>query len=164
MKVLVAILISAVSLFPLLVKAEGGCPPGQYPQQGQGWKTCVPIPGYQQEAQPPETPQPQWRSNWQALATDNSKGVLGTASNQPDRQSAEQQAIASCIRNGGADCKLQASVGNGCISMVVGEKSMFFDSAPAQAQATSRATASCREENASCKVYYEACNAASRTD
>jgi hypothetical protein len=105
------------------VHAEGGCPPSQYPQQGQGWQTCVPIPGEgtQQQATPPA---PQWVSQWQAIATDKQKAVLGASMGKSSSVDSENAAISDCRSKGGVDCEIQISYRNGCVSMVIGDATM----------------------------------------
>lgn len=164
MKALLVLALASLAFTPAMSKAEGGCPPGQYPQQGQGWKTCVPIQGYQSPSAPDQPLPPKWKTNWQALAADMPKGIIGTARDQVDRATAEQRALQNCAVNGGTACKIHGSVGNGCLAMVVGESTTSFDSGSTQEQATGSAMESCKGENQSCEVYFELCNAPARVN
>jgi hypothetical protein len=137
--------------------AEGGCPPGQYPQQGQGWQTCVPIPGGatgQSNAPAPE----RWIDNWQAIATDANKGALGTSVGEPTAAKAESLALGDCRAKGGIACDIQVSYRNGCVAMVVGDKRMATRGAPTKDSAERQALTKCSEEDTNCHVFYSACS------
>jgi hypothetical protein len=152
--------IAALGLWSF-VHAEGGCPPGQYPQQGQGWQTCVPIPGAgtQQQATPPP---PQWVSQWQAIATDKQKAVLGASMGKSSSVDSENAAISDCRAKGGVDCEIQISYRNGCVSMIIGDATMNTQGAATKGAADSAALAKCGGADTSCRVFYSACNAALR--
>jgi len=137
--------------------AEGGCPPGQYPQQGQGWQTCVPIPGAGQNQAPAPIPQ-RWLDKWQAIATDTQKGSLGTAVDVDTADRAESAAMNDCHAKGGDHCEVQISLRNGCVSLVIGNTLMNTKGAPTQVEADRRALSKCQEEDKSCRVLYSACS------
>lgn len=137
--------------------AEGGCPPGQYPQQGQGWQTCVPIPGAGQNQAPSILPE-HWLDKWQAIATDSQKGALGIAVDKATGDDAEAAAMNDCRAKGGAHCEVQISYRNGCVSMVVGDTLMNTKGARTQKEADSRALSKCGEEDKDCHVFYSACS------
>lgn len=160
-RILLFLAISALQCM-FVVRAEGGCPPGQYPQQGQGWQTCVPIPGAADSQQPPAPPPALWASQWQAIATDSQNAVLGVAMGKPSSDDSAQAAIADCHAKGGMTCKVQISYRNGCIAMVVGETGMNTQGAPTKDGAEGAALAKCRGADTNCHVYYSACNAAVR--
>lgn len=87
----------------------------------------MPIPGSSgasSAVQPIELPPQQWVQQWQALATDSQKGVLGAAVNEATAQYAEQSAMADCKAKGGTQCHVEISFGNGCVAMVVGNSRM----------------------------------------
>jgi len=71
------------------VEAEGGCPPGQYPQSGQGWQTCVPVPENTSGANSARPPQVTWEERFGAVANDSDDRASGAASGR----ATEQQAI-----------------------------------------------------------------------
>lgn len=137
--------------------AEGGCPPGQYPQSGQGWQTCVPMPDTNSQGAS-STPRARWVSQWQAIATDAQAGALGKSLGQSTSDDAERMAILDCKENRGTNCVVQISMANGCVAMVVGEKLMNTKGAKTKAEAESRAVAKCEEEDTNCSVYYSACS------
>ena len=141
--------------------AEGGCPPGQFPQRGQGWQTCVPIPGsssMQTVAPPPR--RTKYETRWQAISTDATVGALGTSLNLRTQAEAEEAATADCHAKGGKDCIIQISDGNGCAVLVVGESTMNTESDMDINKATQMAMSVCKKENKKCVVYYSACGTA----
>jgi len=162
MKLRILFFLMAAAIQCLLVAhAEGGCPPGQYPQQGQGWQTCVPIPGAANQ-QPPPPPPPQWVSQWQAIATDKQKAVLGSSMGRSSSGDSERAAISDCHAKGGVDCEIQISYRNGCVSMVVGNNTMNTQGAATKGEADAAALTKCGGADTECRVYYSACNAAVR--
>jgi len=137
--------------------AEGGCPPGHYPQQGQGWRACVPD---QTEYDVPRRSSPHWQDRWAAMATDAKAAALGTAAGARSRELAEAQAIHDCRRQGGSTCKLQISHGNGCFAMAVGEKMMNFMPGRDLELAERRALDECGRTDKRCKIYHSFCSLA----
>jgi len=156
---------AAVSLFALaagfahVALAEGGCPAGQYPQQGQGWKTCVPIPD-SQDAKPGYTPV--WEDRWQAVATDSVAPILGKSVNVLSERIATDEAIADCERQGGTQCKVDITAANGCVSVVVGTKGTNFKAAKTKTEAETAGLKLCNSEDSNCNVYYSSCSQAVR--
>ena len=143
-----------------IAHAEGGCPPGQYPQQGQGWQTCVPIPVSGGDGRPAEVPHvpSKWLPQWQAIATDTSKGILGTAIDKLTGPVAEAAALSDCKAKGGSNCRIEISYGNGCVAMVVGATRLNVRASPSKDEARSLAMAQCQSNDSNCHVYYEACS------
>lgn len=137
--------------------AEGGCPPGQYPQQGQGWHSCVPVPGGNAATSEP-TSGPAWRNSWQAVAADIPKGILGSAVGKLSPMEAQDAALDDCKAKGGTNCVLQMSHGNGCIAMAVGSSRLRIISAPSQGKAEKSAMAACSAEDTACKIFYSECS------
>jgi hypothetical protein len=141
--------------------AEGGCPPGQYPQEGQGWKSCVPIPG-QAGGQDRQTAV-RWADRWQALSTDTTKAVIGTATGLDSMDEAESAALRDCESNGGSHCKITASLANGCIGMSVGSSLLTAAYGTTKAEAEQSAVDKCTKGGDSkCSVYYSSCSYAER--
>jgi hypothetical protein len=139
--------------------AEGGCPPGQYPQSGQGWQTCVPIPGYEQ-AHATQPPAVTWTPQWGAIATDAIKGALGAADDLDSRASAETRALAICEQKGGSTCKVNASYANGCGVMTVGSNGFSVASAATEKEAIQESLRRCGADgDTKCQVYYKGCSA-----
>jgi hypothetical protein len=138
--------------------AEGGCPPGTYPQQGQGWQSCVPIPGNNQGRPATGPVGDVWVDGWQAIATDTPKGILGTSTKMLTRSAAEQAAIEDCRAKGGTDCVMAASVGNGCLAMVTGKTNYRIRNGSSKLEAEKKGMKDCEASDSSCAVYYSACS------
>jgi hypothetical protein len=156
-KYLVVLCLIFFSFIATQVRAEGGCPPGQYPQQGQGWQTCVPIPGYT-EGQDQVTPPPLWQSRWQAISTDVDKAVLGKSIDTPTQKEAERLALQDCRTQGGTNCKIAISYGNGCVALAAGDILVSTGSGGSKPEAEERAIGKCRTGAKDCRVYYLACS------
>lgn len=157
-KCLATLVLLAISAFTIpTVRAEGGCPPGQYPQQGQGWQTCVPIPGYNQ-GQDQVTPPPLWQSRWQAISTDVDKAVLGKSIDASTQKDAEKLALNDCQTQGGSNCKIAISYGNGCVALAAGDVLVSTGSGGSKPEAEQRAVGKCSSGAKDCRVYYSACS------
>lgn len=140
------------------IHAEGGCPPGQYPQQGQGWQTCVPIPGYE-DAQQTSQPQPAWQDRWGAIAADGKKGILGTADAKLTKEAAIQTAIDDCKSKGGSDCRMRTWYGNSCGAMAVGEKGFAVATGVTKEDAIKKGIQTCQSDgDSACASYYSSCS------
>jgi hypothetical protein len=123
--------------------AEGGCPSGQYPQQGNGWRSFV---------------GPTWQARWISLAVDSDKAILGKSGESGTDKQAEQSAVNDCISQGGTTCHVILTAKNGCIAMVVGSKRLTGFSAPTTKLAETQAVKDCEDSpDTNCKVYYTAC-------
>lgn len=142
--------------------AEGGCPPGQVPQSGQGWQTCVPVGGYTTGTTSYQMPSEVWQTRYGALATDSMAGVLGASSNQVTRALAEADAMNKCREAGGTDCLMQGSYGNACLAMALGPKFFLLRNGKTKAAAESDALEACLKENSTCEIYHSSCSFAER--
>jgi hypothetical protein len=140
--------------------AEGGCPPGQYPQEGQGWKTCVPIPGADTSQQPAQ-PTVKWYPRAGAIATDGKMGILGTADNERSRAAAEERAMLDCRSRGGAACSLQTSYVNGCGAMTVGASGFGTATGKTKDEAIANSMKQCQSTGDTCHAFYTGCSSAS---
>ena len=141
---------------PAIAHAEGGCPQGEYPQTGNGWRTCVPIPG--QSTQNSAQPARKWMSNWQAFAVDAPKGILGSSRDQPTSASAKSAAMADCEGQGGTACEIGISVRDACMTMVIGDSTLSFKGGTTKAEADQAAMNDCREGNKTCTIHRSSCN------
>jgi len=144
---------------PQAANAEGGCPAGQYPQQGQGWQSCVPIPG---NAGSQGRPAVIWQDHWQAVAADTPKGILGVSTGMLTADDAEATALSDCRAKGGAACSLEISFVNGCVAMAVGESRKNFRGASTKYEAESAAMSQCKSNDSGCRIYYSACSLPTR--
>lgn len=148
--------------YSVATHAEGGCPPGQYPQQGQGWQTCVPIPGAnssQQSTQATTT----WYPRAGAIATDGKMGILGTADNERSKSAAEYRAMLDCKSKGGAACALQTSYVNGCGVMTVGSSGFGTATGRTKDEAIANSMKVCQSTGDTCHAYYTGCSSPSLT-
>lgn len=141
-------------------RADGGCPPGQVPQQGQGWQSCVPLPANGQGTANNSSDTPAWTNSWQALASDDLKGILGSAVGKISRLTAESAAIEDCKSKGGTECQVKMSHGNGCIAMAVGAKAYQIQNSATQNKAEKAAMDKCTAHDTSCTIYYSECSLA----
>lgn len=139
------------------VHAEGGCPPGSYPQQGNGWQTCVPIPGSNQVQQPAQ-PSWHWESRWLAIALDTNKAILGSALDKSTVEAAEESAMIDCRSQGGDSCHVSISTSNGCAAIVAGESILTNQPGSTKSDAESKAMRECTSQSAKCVVYFSACS------
>jgi transposase len=161
-RALATLILLAVGAFTLpTVHAEGGCPPGQYPQQGQGWQTCVPIPGADQGNTQAAQNQGHWETRWGAVATFEPTGVLGGVTGLRTKGEAEQAAMTDCRAKGGTSCKLEVAYQNGCAALAGSDSGYVVTSDADTAKAESAALATCnRAGNANCRIFYSACSKA----
>jgi hypothetical protein len=158
MRYIAYILLSTLLFWSMHLHAEGNCPPGQYPQQGQGWQGCVPIPGDDRGQGQSQALPAIWLSRWQAIAIDGDKAILGTSVDRGTQEDAENLALADCVSKGGTKCQLNFSYGNGCVAMIVGDHSMGVKGGATPDEARDAAMLRCQGHDTSCHVYYSACS------
>lgn len=154
MKNLITLLLAA---FALPALAEGGCPSGHHPQNGQGWQACVPM---ETDNRTTTCPTPHWETRWGSMATDNDMAVLGTAFGAPTRAAAEAQAVKDCRRQGGLDCRPRIASGNTCLAKAVGRKTSSYATGQKIEIAEERALAECRRSDERCQIYHSFCSMA----
>jgi hypothetical protein len=148
-------------------RAEGGCPSGTVLQSGQGWQTCVPVPGGddggQQSGGVPQAFQgaDHWIDRWGAIATHGPSASLGTVNGMPTQRDAEQAALGKCHAQHGATCKLSSFYRNGCGVMVVDASGKYYntDGGATIQEASEKAMSTCKSDgHADCHVYYSGCS------
>lgn len=139
--------------------AEGGCPPGQFPQQGNGWRSCVPAASANTNGGPVDNfVGPTWQARWISLAVDSDKAILGKSGESSTDIQAKQSALNDCTSQGGTTCHVIITAKNGCVAMVVGSKRLTGFSASTSKQAETQAIKDCEDSpDTNCKVYYSAC-------
>jgi len=98
-----------------VARAEGRCPPGQYPVGGQGAGGCAPIPGANRAPAAPAAPAYRWEDRWGAIAISRSTSQAGAANNHRSRREAVRAAVANCASKGASDCKPFESYRNACV-------------------------------------------------
>ncbi|WP_246193223.1 DUF4189 domain-containing protein [Pseudoxanthomonas yeongjuensis] len=149
--------------------AEGGtCPPGYYPQGGQGAMGCAPIPNYQGGASgssPIERPQGHWKLTWGAIAMDYS-GDVGVTVGKFSENDAKRDALARCATWGAKKCKIEITYNNQCAVIVkpmrdgeISAGTAVVQGGPSIEAATRLAMSTCGEKNETeeCKVIYSDC-------
>jgi hypothetical protein len=137
--------------------AEGGCPPGQVPQQGNGWKTCVPS-GNAGGVQDGDTPGVSVSPRWIALSVDAPKGAIGESRESFSRDESEASATDDCHAKGGIECKIVGSAMNGCVSMATGSTTYGTGIGPSPDEAKAAAVGKCSGGGATgCGVIYVKC-------
>jgi hypothetical protein len=162
-------------MVPLLARAEGGCPPGQYPIGGQGVQGCAPIPGQGggSGASPAPRPTGKWEDRWGGIASDASvraPGVeipTGISESKLSKREAVSSAMSQCEKLGGKKCKMLVTYYNQCAALAdptVGGAGPPGRSAAGRAekkgQAESLAVAQCEKvsNGRSCSVVYSGCS------
>lgn len=139
-------------------RAEGGCPPGEYPQEGNGWRTCVPIPGAEQNSTATAT-SGYWTESWGALATYVPKGVVGVATGLGRRRDAEQAALLDCKEKAGATCKLEAYYQNACVALAGSDTGYAINSNADSDVAKKNALETCSKAGyPNCHIFYSSCS------
>lgn len=158
MKIYKLVIILMISLYGPSVFAEGGCPPGSYPQQGNGWRACVPIPG-DNSSEAPRPPSEQWVDTWGALAVTSSGQINGQATDQTTEIEAVAAAIADCKAYGGQGCTKFGTYRNQCIAIAAGNTGSRILVGKTEDEAVANAMGRCSSDNLSaCHVYYSGCS------
>jgi hypothetical protein len=139
--------------------AEGGCPPGMIPYRGTDLSSCGPVPPrYYNNQQQQQPLPPQWAARWGAIATNSAHGSAGAGFNQPNREAAEQAALAECQSNGGSACKVEISYGNACVAMAAGDTGHNAKAGPTIENASQAAMKVCSDADTNCRVAYTSCS------
>ena len=153
-------------------RAEGGCPPGQYPIGGQGAVSCAPIP-QDKTKQPPPQPAGKWIDSWGAIAIGSidSTTSYGVTTGKLSKAEAESDALKRCASHGEKNCQVGLSYYNQCA--VIAEPQINgkpltagfsrFVGAATVKKASSLALKRCEKDNkiapqAECKIIYQACS------
>jgi hypothetical protein len=145
--------------FSATAYAEDGCPPGQIPQQGNGWRACVPASSTASTDSASQFHGPEIEARWISIAVDRQKGVMAL-STEGSRTQAEAQASAerSCVTKGGLACTAFVTAKNGCVAMVGSDTQIFGESAPIKADSEHQAMDSCAKASAqNCYVIASSC-------
>ena len=155
-KTLTSLLIVVLAI-PNMALVEGGCPPGQVPQQGNGWMACVPN-GSNPESSGTTPKSRSWDERWVALTADTPKGVLGQSGESRTQEEAESSAMRDCVGQGGTQCAVAVSARNGCIAMATSSKVYGVGSGSTELAADNEAVERCKKGgDAECNVIYKRC-------
>jgi len=138
--------------------AEGGCPPGSYPQEGQGWRACVPIPG-DTSGEAPRPPAQQWADTWGALAVTDNGQINGQATDETTEIDAVNAAIADCEAYKGQGCKKLGTYRNQCVAIAAGDTASRISVGKTEASAVANAMMDCGANKiTNCHIYYSGCS------
>ncbi|MBV6846599.1 DUF4189 domain-containing protein [Xanthomonas campestris pv. paulliniae] len=153
---------------PNFARAEGGCPPGQYPIGGQGAVGCAPMP--QNNSQPQARPLGKWIKTWGAIAMGSIDSVVnyGVSTGKFSKSEAQNEAMAKCASHGEKDCNVTLTYFNQCAAIstpeVDGKQAgggvVQFAGSATIAEASARASSLCRNSNkppAQCTIIYSNC-------
>ena len=157
------------------VRAEQGCPDGQYPGGNSSGQLCIPLPGYgvngnskPADAAPPDTPQAikhEYKA-WAAIAHDPVKRSLGMAGQDngiSEKKEAERAALEACRGNGGGTgCAILLSYRSECAAIAVGmgadgNAALFADKGRSEEQALATALARCAKSAQMCQKLSSNC-------
>ncbi|WP_175927488.1 DUF4189 domain-containing protein [Burkholderia cepacia] len=160
---LLAVLLSTSTV----AHAEGGCPAGQYPANGQGWQACYPIPGYDSgggQSAPSQPRRPIWLDKWGAIASAlHPKGIVTGVTGLQTRAQAEQGAMQDCHAKGGTDCKIETAYANECMALVAGHPGYAVWNGPTLDEAINNTTTQCKNGGSTnCHAIYAACSLPAR--
>jgi len=159
MRISLSLLLFGLLSVASTARAEGGCPPGQVPQQGNGWRACVPLNNGSAQPGPSDNfVGPHMTARWISLAVDSDKAVLGKSGDSRTEDQAKQSAMNDCASQGGLTCHVITTAKNSCVAMVVGSTRVTTDGGPTQGQAEANAMEGCKSAaDSNCSVYYSAC-------
>lgn len=154
------VLLLILAVAGISAHAEGGCPAGSYPQSGQGWQTCVPIPGYgQSQTQAISQPAlPSWEDQWGAIARDAGSDTFGSVTGRLSESEATKDALSDCQSRGGKECFLGVAYANGCAALVVGDSVFNFTAAKTARAAGKSGIERCSKDSTNCRVSFTACS------
>lgn len=142
-------------------RAEGVCPPGQYPIGGQGVVGCAPIPssGPSQPASP--KPTGRWHKTWGAIAI-STDGAAGSSVGKRRKGDASRDAELACAKSGSTSCKVAFTFHNQCGAAVVpssGKGGTLFGRAETSKRAEEIAMNLCVSGGGvDCKSIYSECS------
>lgn len=141
---------------PKEVPAYEYCPDGTRIDDGQ---LCPPPP---LPSPPPPFIRPlpalgEWESNWGAVAVDSESGILGSVTGFYRVVPAEAAALADCRAKGGRACIFAYSYKDGCVAMIQGDRTYFFETALNADDAAKNGIDRCRSGQTGCRVRLSAC-------
>lgn len=160
---LILLLGGSVAAISTSARAEGGCPPGQYPIGGQGVQGCAPIPGAASAPQPPR-PTGRWIETWGAIVLSRSSGTVGVSTGKRREGEALDEARQRCGSRDNSACSRDFTYKNQCIALVDPSSSssggqVGVGTGPTETVAIAGATRVCKQGlNIDCTVSYTDCS------
>lgn len=156
-----ALLVLVIAGVSFSVRAEGGCPPGQYPIGGQGVVGCAPMNGGGRSVPAPPRPTGEWLKTWGAISTSPTTGAAGVSVGKMSKREALADARAQCGSKGAPDCTPGFSYENQCMALVDppahSGRPSGISSAGTVKEAVRLATETCERAGGGCAVAYSAC-------
>ncbi len=169
-----AFLLLALLCSATVARAEGRCPPGQYPiGSSQGVLGCAPIPGAQQSQQgqgendarimPPRATG-RWYSRFGALVQSKSTFVVGLSADKESAEDALADARMMCGSEGARDCETVFTYSNQCAAWLVpsvegGGNLTGISAGKSIREAEKNARKLCKDTTGKkCKTFYSACS------
>ena len=153
-------LLAALFVYSDSARAEGRCPPGQYPIGDQGVGGCAPIPGGAGGAGGAPVATGRWIKTWGAIALSPS-GASGASTGKRSKSSAVAEAEAVCARGGADGCKVAIAYKNQCAVAVVPKSLVggtFFSSSATIEESKARAMKQCESKGlVDCQAIFEDC-------
>lgn len=136
------------------------CPYGAYPGRLDEPQICLPPPD---EDVQPQTSRARWETRWGAIATDDTKGIIGAVKNAKNKRSANKAALQQCKLNGGGKkCALTLTYFNQCSAVAWGDTSRAAAGRAGTDFAAEAAMKTCHTRTTNCKIVYSACSLAER--
>ncbi|WP_329768171.1 DUF4189 domain-containing protein [Stenotrophomonas muris] len=111
-----AIGVAGAALTSESVRAEGRCPPGQYPIGGRGVGGCAPIPASQGEGSSGPRAIGKWIKTWGAISRSVATGDVGASVGKRSKAEAVAEAQSRCATYGAKDCTVGITYKNQCVA------------------------------------------------
>lgn len=157
MNVTIRMVALAICSLSSVAHAEGGCPSGSFPQQGNGWSACIPAGA--SRATPPPALQPQWIDRWGALAATERGQIRAGTRDHASESDAVAEAIAICEENSSQRCRSMGAYRNQCVSVASGATGSRVEVGETERNAIDRSMNACKADLIEdCHVYYSACS------
>lgn len=157
---MISLRILVVNCLLLLSNNVMACPDGQQPAGAPtsgNPSGCVPYPGAQQSQ--PHVPRIVWATRWGAIATDDTKGIIGAVKNANNKRSANKAAVKQCKLNGGGkNCEVIFSYYNQCAAIAWGDTTYRGAGRPTLEEAKYDAMKLCSNATTGCKIVLADCS------
>lgn len=144
--------------------AEGGCPPGKYPQQGNvGW-TCARLPVRQEPSYSDADP-PSSNDRWGAIAITHAGQLIGQSAEKFSEMQASQAAVSNCRARGGTGCRTLRTYRNQCVALAANDRGTRFALGASEGEAMGAAMDQCFQQGGrlACYPSYAECSLPPRT-
>ena len=138
------------------------CPYGAYPGRLDEPQICLPPPNEDAQSQASMV---RWETRWGAIATDDTKGIVGAVKNAKSKRTANKAAIQQCKSNGGGkNCEVTLSYYNQCSAIAWGDTSRGAAGRSGADSAIKAALEVCSKRTTNCKIVYTGCSLPERVN